>query len=107
MPICQMGSRQAAREVWGFGLLLMVILLVAAGKAVLADTIDPDCFWHLRVAEQLQHDGIGPLVDHLSFNSMRTPWTPYSWLGELGMKSLWDQTGMLGVGITQAVLEAS
>ncbi len=107
MPICQTASRQAAREVAGFGLLLMCILLVAGAKAVLADTIDPDCFWHLRVAEQLQHDGIGRLVDHLSFASIKTPWTPYSWLGELSMKWLWDNTGLLGVVITQAILEAA
>jgi hypothetical protein len=56
----------------------------AASKSILYDTLDPDCFWHLRVAEQLQRDGIRPLVDPMSFMSIKDPWTPYSWLAELG-----------------------
>ena len=66
----------------GFWLLIAMLALVAGGKAILYDTLDPDCFWHLRVAAQLEHDGIGPIVDHLSFASSPQPWTPYSWLGE-------------------------
>src|SRR5829696_10259538 len=73
--------------------LLGLVALVAGGKAVLFDTLDPDCFWHLRVAEQLRQDGIGPLVDRLSFGSMKEPWTPYSWLAELLMKVVWDAGG--------------
>ena len=40
--------------------------------------------------QQLQQEGIGPLVDHISFASVKKPWTPYSWLAELGMKWIWD-----------------
>jgi hypothetical protein len=77
----------------GFWLLIALLALVAGGKAVLYDTLDPDCFWHLRVAAQLHHDGVGPIVDDLSFASIKQPWTPYSWLAELGMKSVWDAGG--------------
>src|SRR5688572_6164803 len=79
----------------GFGAALLVALLAlaAAGKAVLYDTIDPDCFIHLLAADQLLSDGIGPLVDRQSFASVQTPWTPYSWLAELGMKAIWDAGG--------------
>ncbi|HET6251260.1 MAG TPA: hypothetical protein VFE47_26490 [Tepidisphaeraceae bacterium] len=81
----------------GLALLIGLICLVAAGKPILSDTMDPDCFWHLRVAEQLRdqlHNGrLGPLVDNLSFASVQDPWTPYSWLAELGMDALWRTAG--------------
>lgn len=80
----------------GLILLMGLIVLVAAAKPILFDTMDPDCFWHLRVAEQLRVEGIKPLVDHLSFASMQRPWTPYSWLAELGMAAIWRHLGCAG-----------
>jgi len=49
--------------------LLALLVLLTASKSILYDTLDPDCFWHLRVADQLDRQGIGPLVDDLSFMS--------------------------------------
>lgn len=89
-----------------FSLLIALLALVAGGKAVLYDTIDPDCFWHLRVAAQLQRDGIGPIVDDISFASIKTAWTPYSWLAELGMKAIWDLGGFRLAVLVQALLMA-
>jgi hypothetical protein len=91
------------------GLLLLVGLLmsVAVGKVFLADVLDPDCFWHLRVADQLHTDGIGPLVDRLSFASNPEPWTPYSWLAELAMRDIWRLAGWRGAIIAQAMLESA
>jgi hypothetical protein len=89
----------------GFWLLVLLIALVAAGKAILYDTLDPDCFWHLRVAAQLHRDGIGPIVDDLSFASSRQPWTPYSWLAELGMKAVWDLGGYRAAIAVTAVMQ--
>ncbi len=106
MSVSQTAVPSAAREVSGFLLLVAIIMLFAAGKAVLHDTMDPDFFWHMRVAEQLHNEGIHPLVDQISFASVKTPWTPYSWLAELGMKWLWDHTGLRGAIATQALLEA-
>jgi hypothetical protein len=83
-----------------------MLALVAGGKAILYDTLDPDCFWHLRVAAQLEHDGIGPIVDHLSFASSPQPWTPYSWLGEIGMKTIWDHGGYRAAVAAQALMQA-
>ncbi|HMB96192.1 MAG TPA: hypothetical protein VKK61_09155, partial [Tepidisphaeraceae bacterium] len=93
-----------ARPNPGFKLTIALLALLAAGKAIFYDTLDPDCFWHLRVAEQLHHDGIGPLVDHLSFASLKTPWTPYSWLAELGMKWIWDLGGYRAAIATQSIM---
>jgi len=77
----------------GYWLLVGLIVMVAFGKAILADTMDPDAFWHLRVADQLIADGIRPLVDQISFASIKTPWTPYSWLAELFMRDVWNLGG--------------
>lgn len=84
-----------------------LVLLFAAAKPVLFDTLDPDCFWHLRVGEQLVREGVGPLRDHLSFSSQAEPWTPYSWLAEIGMYRLWSVGGLRAViGVTSVVFAA-
>jgi hypothetical protein len=90
----------------GLVLLTGVIVLFAAAKAIHFDTLDPDLFWHLRVADQLERQGIHPLVDDISYMSKREPWTPYSWLAELFMKSAWDTVGWRGVVGIQSVLQA-
>lgn len=91
----------------GLCLLVCLIALVVAAKAIVIDNLDLDCFWHLRVAEQLKTDGIGPLVDHLSFASIQSPWTPYSWLAELGMKWLWDWGGYRMAVLAGALMQAA
>jgi hypothetical protein len=90
-----------------FYLLIALLALCAGGKAILFDTLDPDCFWHLRVAEQLRQDGIGPLVDRLSFASVKEPWTPYSWLAELWMKVIWDAGGYRAAVLVHALMAAA
>jgi hypothetical protein len=92
----------------GFILLIALFALFAAAKPILYDTLDPDCFWHLRVADQLLAQAhISPIVDHLSFSSEKTPWTPYSWLAELAMKGLWDTGGFRLALVVQAMLQAA
>jgi hypothetical protein len=92
----------------GFALLLSLLSLVAAGKVILADSLDPDCFWHLRVgAEIAQQSWPHPLIDDLSFSSTRQPWTPYSWLAELAMKKLWDIGGFRAAIAAQALMESA
>ncbi len=88
-------------------LLVCLIALIVVTKAVVIDNLDIDCFWHLRVAEQLRTDGIGPLVDHLSFASIQSPWTPYSWLAELGMKAIWDLGGYRAAVLAGALMQGA
>jgi hypothetical protein len=97
----------SARVRLGAALLLALLVLAAGGRSVLFDTLDPDCFWHLRVADQLAREGIHPLVDDLSFASIKEPWTPYSWLAELGMKWIWDHGQMRGVVASEAIIVAA
>jgi len=96
----------ANREKLGFWLVASLLIVAAAGKSILYDNLDPDFFWHLRVADQLSRDGIGRIVDEISFESIREPWTPYSWLAELGMSALWQLTGLPGVLVTTIFLVA-
>ncbi len=98
---------QNHRGAAGFGWLVGLLALFAAAKPILYDTMDPDAFWHLRVAEQLQHDGIGPLVDRISFASQAQPWTPYSWLAEMGMKWVWDLGGFRAAILMQSIVMGS
>lgn len=98
--------RAPRRVAAGTALMIVLIALAAGGKAILYDTIDPDCFLHLLAADQLLADGIGPLVDRQSFASVPTPWTPYSWLAELGMKWVWDHGGFRAAVGVHAVLSA-
>lgn len=81
----------------GFVLCLGVLLAIVVAKAVIADSLDPDFFWHVRVAEQLLERGIGPVPDPYSFMSAPGDWTPFSWLGELVMKWTFDALGLPGV----------
>jgi hypothetical protein len=92
----------------GFWLLLSLLALLAAGKVILGDTLDPDAFWHMRVGEEIARQSWPhTLVDDLSFASIRTPWTPYSWLAELGMKGLWDVGGFQAAVAVQAAMESA
>jgi len=98
-------SSRSART--GFILLLSLLAVAAGAKAILYDTLDPDLFWHLRVADDLSKQAfVHPLIDDLSFASIRTPWTPYSWLADLGMKRLWDWGGFRSAVLAQALIAA-
>src|SRR5580658_7351140 len=98
----------APNSALGFWLLLSLLAMVAVGKVVIGDTLDPDCFWHLRVGGEIVKAGWPrPLVDDLSFSSLRTPWTPYSWLAEVAMKKLWDAGGFRAAIAVQAAMEAA
>jgi hypothetical protein len=103
-PSPQPVKSRAARE--GFILLVALLAFVPAAKAVLYDTLDPDSFIHLLAANQLWREGIHPIVDHQSYMSVREPWTPYSWLAELGMKVIWDTGGFRAALATHAILAA-
>jgi hypothetical protein len=81
----------------GYRWALALLLLIPVFKAVVADSIDPDFFWHVRVAEQLIERGIGPVPDTFSFMSKPGDWTPFSWLGELLMKFVFDAAGLPGI----------
>src|SRR5207247_10560783 len=101
-------SVPARRHVaWGMALLIGLVALVAAGKAVLFDTLDPDAFLHLLAADQLLAEGVGQLVDRQSFASVPQPWPPYSWLAELGMKVVWDHGGYRAAIVAHAVMAAA
>src|SRR5687768_3112446 len=87
----------------GFWLFISCVAAVCASKTVLSDTLDPDLFWHLRVAEKLRAQGIRPIVDTMSFASIKQPWTPYSWLAELFMEFCWRTFGWQSAVAIEAI----
>jgi hypothetical protein len=91
----------------GFWLFIACVASIGVSKTVLSDTLDPDLFWHLRVAEQLRNEGIHPLVDTISFTSIKQPWTPYSWLAELFMDGCWRTLGWRSAVAVEAILSAA
>jgi len=102
-------SHPSARAIrLGFGLLVAALAMMAVVKTLRHDTLDPDALWHLRVAEHLAalpypH----PIVDDLSFSSVRQPWTPYSWLAELAMRAIWHLGGYRAALLVQVAMEAA
>lgn len=70
-------------------LALLFWLSVAAAPLALfslgVNEVDPDLFWHLQVARLIESDGVRPIIDAFSYNSISEPWLPYSWLAELAM----------------------
>ena len=102
----QNSSPSLRRVTIGFALLTALVALAAGGKAVLFDTLDPDAFLHLLAAKQMRAEGVGPIVDHQSFASVQTPWTPYSWLAELGMLAVWNAGGYRLAIMVQAAMAA-
>ena len=104
---CGPTAKREGRGRIGWGLLVALLVLFAGSKSILYDTLDPDSFWHLRVADQLMRQGIGPIVDDLAFTSSKTPWTPYSWLAELGMRAVWSAGGYRAAIAVQAVTIAA
>jgi hypothetical protein len=103
MPAIQLQPRRARA---GFALIIALLALVPAAKAVLYDTLDPDSFIHLLAADQMSREGIGPIVDSQSYMSVREPWTPYSWLAEFGMKFVWDHGGYRAAVACHAIMAA-
>jgi hypothetical protein len=92
-PVAKPRKRPSARG--AFWLLVALVAIIGLDKAVYSP-LDPDLFWHIQVARQLRHEGIHPIVDHISFSSRTQPWTPYSWLAELGMEAVWNVLGYRG-----------
>jgi hypothetical protein len=103
--ITRIPSNSTARA--GFLILLALLMLAGAEKQVTGNTLDPDVFWHMRVGRQLLHDGVGPLVDDLSFNSIPQPWTPYSWLAEIALDRTWQVGGLRAAVVLGAALIAT
>lgn len=64
------------------------VLIAAALFTHGPQQVDPDLFWHLRVADSIEASGPRPLADDFSYNSEPGLWVPYSWLGALSLRAL-------------------
>jgi hypothetical protein len=78
-------------------LIAAAMLAAMAFFALSSQRVDPDLFWHLKVAELIRASGPQPFVDAFSYNSNADPWLPYSWLGELVMQTAVSALGGYGL----------
>jgi hypothetical protein len=73
----------------GFGTILFLILLFAlllAGRSRFFK--DPGTFWHVRTGEIMLDSRSFLASDPFSYTFGGQPWTPFEWLGEIGMALL-------------------
>jgi hypothetical protein len=62
---------------------LYVLGLVGVALMLVRAQVDPDAWWHLRVAAGILESGRVPTSDAISWWSAGTPWISPSWLNEL------------------------
>jgi hypothetical protein len=84
-----------------------VVLAGLAWVLMIRPQVDPDFWWHLRVAEYVREVGDVPRTDFLSWMAMGEPWIAHSWLHDLTMLAAYSFGGLSGVGILGAVLAAA
>jgi hypothetical protein len=78
----------------GFGTLFFLILLFAlllAGRSRFFK--DPGTFWHIRAGELMIDSGSLLTSDPYSYTFGGQPWTPFEWLGEIGMAAMFRVGG--------------
>ena len=73
---------------------------------MLRPQVDPDFWWHLRVAEFVRDTGDVPRTDFLSWQALGEPWVAHSWLHDLAMWTAYSLGGASGVGMLGALMAA-
>jgi hypothetical protein len=79
-----------------FGLLLALLLNIAAGDGLLRD---PDALWHVGVGRRILQTGSFPWVDHLSHTFDGHPWIARDWLSEITFALLYEGGGWWAVAV--------
>lgn len=80
-----------------------LVLVCAVFCMVLAPTVDPDMWWHLKTGQVILSQGI-PHVDIFSFTKRGSPWITHEWLSEIVMYSLYKAGGFAALMIFFALL---
>src|SRR5262245_63623208 len=79
-----------------FGLLLALLLNIAAGDGLLRD---PDALWHVGVGRRILQTESFPWVDHLSHTFDGHPWIARDWLSEITFALLYEGGGWWAVAV--------
>lgn len=74
---------------------------------MLRPQVDPDFWWHLRVAEFVRDTGDVPRTDFLSWQALGEPWVAHSWLHDVAMLSAYSVGGASAVGVIGALMAAA
>src|SRR5713101_1982812 len=59
--------------------------------------VDPDVWWHIKVAQDILRTHHFPTVDPYSFTAAGTPWIAYEWLGEVVLASMYRLGGVVSL----------
>lgn len=65
---------------------------------------DPGTFWHLRLGREMLATGAVPREDFLTSTRFGTPWVDQSWLFDLGLAWVVNQTGWAGAAVLTALV---
>jgi len=84
-----------------------ISISVLAWVLMLRPQVDPDFWWHLRVAEFIRAMGDVPRTDFLSWQALGEPWVAHSWLHDLAMWWAYSVGGASGVGLLGALMAAA
>ena len=85
------------RLIFGFPVLLAVVLAAVVYIFARRGIADPDIWWHLRNAEYLVKHGAMVRSDMYSFTAHGAPWINHEWLTELPYYLGWRLLGARGL----------
>ncbi|HEY5176894.1 MAG TPA: hypothetical protein VII95_15155 [Terriglobales bacterium] len=85
------------RTLFGFPVMLGVLLVGAVYVFANRSIADPDIWWHLRNAEFLVQHGSMIRHDMYSFTASGAPWINHEWLSELPYYFGWRLLGIRGL----------
>jgi hypothetical protein len=79
--------------------LLTLLACLALGTFAAQPQLDPDAFWHLRVADWTIAHGGPPSVDVVSYLRAGSGWVAHSWLYELWLRACVALLGIAGIAV--------
>jgi hypothetical protein len=82
---------------------ITVFLLIAGRQSFFKD---PGTFWHIRTGELILQERSFIDYDPFSFTFGGSKWTPYEWLGEVGMAAVHAIAGIDGILIVSCIILA-
>lgn len=69
--------------------------------------VDPDCWWHIKVGQNILATHHWPTTDPFSFTVAGTPWMAYEWLGDVLMGTVERFAGLRGLDALLIVLASA
>jgi hypothetical protein len=88
-------------------LVVLALMVSAAGPSFSSAFIDPDWYWHVILGEELNAGGRAVAPDTISFASFKAPYRRHSWAADMAMAEVHDRWGVRGYRVARALLRAA